>query len=119
MPIIAKLKTGWALTPYKLGVYISCAASLTLAVVIFLLQRNLPPVVPLFYGKPVGAGILTSNYGLLIAPGVSLIITLLNLLISFIVKDSFTKRILIIAALFVTILTAVTVIKIITLVGFF
>ncbi len=86
---------------------------------IFFLKDFLPPVVPLFYGGASGEGQLVPTLGLLIAPGVALIITLLNIGLSTITKDDFSKKALAIAAFVVSILTTVTIIKIFFLVGFF
>ena len=90
-----------------------------LALGIVLLKSFLPPLAPLFYGKPVGEAQLTSTFGLLVAPGVSFLITILNILLSLWVKDAFFKKILAISAIIVSVLVAITIIKIIILVGFF
>jgi len=86
---------------------------------IILLRDHLPPLVPLFYGRPAGEAQLTNTFGLLVAPGVSLLITIINLLLSPWVHDDFQKKILAVSAVFITVLAAITVIKIVLLVGFF
>jgi hypothetical protein len=87
--------------------------------VIFIFKEFLPPVVPLFYGKPAGDGQLIPTLGLIVAPVVSLIITFINLGLNIIIKDIFLKKILAVAAIFLTLITTITVVKIISLVGFF
>jgi hypothetical protein len=84
-----------------------------------LLRNLLPPLVPLFYGRPVGERQLISTLGLSIAPLASLLITVVNLLLSLRAKDLFIKRVLAISALVISALTAITVTKIIFLVGLF
>jgi hypothetical protein len=87
--------------------------------VVFIFKGFLPPVVPLFYGRPSGDGQLIPTLGLVVAPITSLIITFVNLGLNIIVKDIFLKKILAVAALFLTLITTITVIKIVSLVGFF
>lgn len=84
-----------------------------------ILRSFLPPVVPLFYGRPAGEAQLTSTVGLIIAPVISTAIVLINIFLNLKTKDDFLKKILAIAALLVSIVTTITVAKIILLVGFF
>lgn len=83
------------------------------------LRAFLPPIVPLFYGRPTGEGQLISTLGLMIAPATALLITAINLLLNLWTKDDFLKKILAVAALIISIVTTITVIKVILLVGFF
>ena len=100
--------------------YYSAAALSGISILgIFFLQSFLPPVVPLFYGGTAGEGQLVPALGLLIAPGASLIITVLNIGLSMTTKDDFSKKALAISALVVSILTTITLIKIVFLIGFF
>jgi len=101
--------------------YFLAAFIINVAVVLSLvmLQRFLPPLAPLFYGKPVGEGQLTKTIGLIIAPGASLLITALNLCLSLWVKDIFFKKLLAISAIIISVLTAITIVKIVFLVGYF
>lgn len=85
---------------------------------LFLFRSALPPLVPLFYGRPMGEAQLTKTLGLLIAPGASILITILNLCLSLWVKDDFLKKLLAISAIVISALTIITIIKIILLVGF-
>lgn len=113
------LLSNWSKTPCKNYIYLSFSISVLLVFGIIILQNNLPPSLPLFYGKPAGEGVLTNLRGFLIAPLLAFLITLANTLISFIFKDIFIKKILILTSLLVTILISITIIKIIALVGFF
>lgn len=79
----------------------------------------LPSVVPLFYGKPIGAEQLTGYWFFFTIPGMSFLITIINLLISSHVEDEFVKRILAVSSLIISLMAIISVIKIILLVGFF
>lgn len=99
-------------------IYCSIALDLVAAVAIILAKSSLPPIVPLFYGKPVGSGQLITTNGLLLAPLAALVITAINIFLASKVDNVFSKKIFSVASFFVSLLTAVTVIKIILLVGF-
>ncbi len=79
--------------------------------------KRLPPEVPLFYGIAEGEAQLVSNWQLLIPSGVSLGFLFLNSTLAYLFKDEFLKKTLIIATFSLTLLSVVTTIKIITLVG--
>lgn len=95
------------------------ALTIASAMAIVVLKNWLPPLVPLFYGKPSGSGQLVTTYELLIAPGVSLLVIIINTFLSLYIPDLFLKKTLIIGAFLLSLLTAITVFKIIFLVGFF
>ena len=109
----------WKKITYRNYFFAAIIINVGVALIIILLKNFLPPLAPLFYGKPVGEAQLVNSFGLLIAPGVSFLITILNILLSFWVKDDFLNKILAISAIIVSILVAITIIKIIFLVGFF
>lgn len=86
---------------------------------ILIIRSFLPPVVPLFYGKPVGSDQLAPNLYLLVVPFASLLISTTNVFVSNSVTDEFTKRVLAISSFIVSFMATVTIVKIILLVGFF
>lgn len=86
---------------------------------ILVLKGFLPPVVPLMYGRPAGAEQLTQTLFLLIVPGVSLLLSGVNVFISSSSKDDFIKKFLAVASLAVSAMATITITKIILLVGFF
>ena len=97
------------------------AAVLNLAVAgiaIFALLR-LPPQVPLFYGLPETEERLASSWMLVIPSGVSFLILLANASLSLFIEDEFPKKILVAASFAVTLFSAITTLKIISLVGSF
>lgn len=105
--------------PFK-GYFISSfAISLVLAGLIFVLKNLLPPVVPLFYGKPVSEAVLVPSLELMLAPGIATIFGTINAILAFFVSDDFLKKTLAIASLFISILSAITIVRIVFLVGFF
>jgi len=85
--------------------------------VVLLLQKRLPPEIPLFYGLPEGEDQLTTRLGLLIPAITALIIVLVNLILTRIVDDEFLKKSLIIAGFGVIIFSLATTLKIILLVA--
>ena len=101
---------------YFLAAAILNALSLLAPVV---LRKFLPPVVPLLYGRPTGEGQLVPTLGLLIAPAAALLITAINLLLNLSTKDDFLKKVFAASALVISIVTTITVIKVMLLVGFF
>ena len=86
---------------------------------IFLVKKFLPPVIPIFYGKPVGEDQLGTFWFFFIIPAVSILITTVNFLISMSAKDEFVKKVLAVSALVISLTGVITVIKIVLLVGFF
>jgi uncharacterized Tic20 family protein len=87
--------------------------------IVLLIQRWLPPQVPLFYGKPSGEEQLTSSLVLTLPSIVSLLILLINVSFAAVLKDEFLRKTLVLAAIAVTFFAAITTIKIIFLVGSF
>ncbi len=109
----------WKKVAYRNYFLVAVIINVTVLLSLILLRNFLPPLAPLFYGRPMGEAQLTNTFGLLIAPGVSLLMTVLNLCLSFWIKDVFLKKLLAISAIVISVLTAITITKIILLVGFF
>lgn len=105
--------------PFKNYAYFAFLISLFTLALIFALRDNLPPEVPLYFGKPTGPAQLTTPLGLTVAPLLALAILTVNSFIATFLTDVFLKKILLAAALITSLLAAITVIKIIFLVGFF
>lgn len=99
--------------------YFGLGVNILTSVAVIILRGLLPPVVPLFYGLPVGANQLTSTLGLIIAPAVSVFIIAINYLISLVLENVFLQKVLAITSLSISVLTTLTIIKIMFLVGFF
>lgn len=118
---MARIKTGLEKLklPFKEYLVASffCALGTLLAVV--LLQKSLPPEVPLFYGAAEGEAQLISSWGLTIPSIVSILVVFVNATLASLLKDDFTKKILVLMATVVTFFSVVTTFKIIFLVGGF
>jgi len=84
-----------------------------------LVQIVLPPQIPLFYGLPEGEAQLTPSLSLVIPSLVSLVIMVINIAISYFLKDEILKKFLITTAIGVSIFSIVTTVKIVFLVGSF
>ena len=110
---------GFRELPFKNYIYFSLGLLFLTIIVVFALNRFLPPEVPLFYGKPVGEGQLTKTFGLAIAPLSALAVLTLNSIIATITKEVFIKKMLILASLAACTLVVITTFKIVFLVGFF
>lgn len=109
----------WKKTPLR-GLFVTSLVLNILTVGIFLiLLKFLPPVTPFLYGRPSGEGQLVPTLFLLSAPAISIIFTIINGVISSFTSDLFTKKLLIVTTFLLSLLTTITVLKIIFLVGFF
>lgn len=101
-------------------IVIACLVVNTLTIILVVyLRKNLPPVIPLFYGLPVSEEELTNSLGLAIPPVISIILIAVNWAIAKITKDEFIKKIFIGLIISLTIFSVVAVIKTIFLVGSF
>ena len=87
-----------------------------IVVVILAVKKNLPPIVPLFYGLPEGQGQLTVNTTLLLPPAISSVFTIINLLVSRLTKDNFIEKVSAGLTITALALSTITVVKIILLV---
>jgi len=102
-----------------LKAYFNASWIINLTIIIFslLIQKRLPPQIPIFYGLPQGEAQLSPPIGILIPSVSSLIFVLLSLSLINIIKDEFIKKILVVAGLTTAIFASITVVKIIFLVG--
>ena len=109
----------WKDLPYKGCVYFSLVLNVLLIGIILILKGFLPPIVPLFYGLPDGSEQLIPYFGLILAPTIGLVITFVNIFVSNTIRDIFLKKALVISSAFISLLLAITTVKIVLLVGFF
>ncbi len=102
-----------------LKAYFKASLIINFTIIIFslLIQKRLPPQIPIFYGLPQGEAQLSSPIGILIPSVSSLIFVLLNLFLINIIKDEFIKKVLVVAGLTTAVFASITVVKIIFLVG--
>lgn len=102
---------------FKRLIYISLALNVLNLLMISLLQRHLPPQVPLFYGMAEGEEQLTTSFGLLIPGSLSILIILINGLLSLLLESKFLQKTLSAVSFTVSLLSAITVTKIVLLIG--
>ncbi len=79
--------------------------------------KVLPPQVPLFYGSPEGEDQLAANWMLIIPSVCAILFLIINSAISYFMKDEFLKKTLTASVFIATLLSIVTTLKIIGLVG--
>jgi hypothetical protein len=105
--------------PLSKLVVFSFVFGLIITLLTLLSQFILPPEIPLFYGMPYGNLQIARSIYILIPPILAVVLTLVNCLIALKIDSHFFKKTLIITAFSLNILSAITVIKIIFLVGSF
>jgi hypothetical protein len=103
--------------PFIRLVYISIAINLIGMLSVLFLKKSIPPEVPLFYGLAEGESQLARREMLMIPSMVSLLIILINVSFALLVQNEFLKRTLIISSLVITLLSVITLVEIILLVG--
>ena len=115
---LTKKSGGFNIPLKKVFIFATSINLLTIAFIV-LLQNSLPPQVPLFYGLAEGEEQLTTPLGLLIAPGLSTTILLINTSLSTLTKNDFLQKTLILSGFAVGVFSTITIVKIILLVGSF
>lgn len=105
--------------PFKDFVGAAVLINILIIALVVLIQKLLPPQLPLFYGLPEGEEQLVSSLSLVIPNLASLIIIATNVILSYLLKDEFLKKFLIITAIGVSLFSAITTIKIVFLIGSF
>ncbi|QQG41931.1 MAG: hypothetical protein HYV90_01305 [Candidatus Woesebacteria bacterium] len=114
-----EIASSWHKTPFRGFFYASLGLGFSSIAIIFIFKNILPPIVPLFYGRPFGESQLVPVLNLFFAPIVSIVITLTNSGLALITEDVFSKKILISGAFLFSLLITITILKIVFLVGFF
>jgi hypothetical protein len=100
------------------NILLVCAGFDIIAIIVVLsLQNNLPPIVPLLYGLPVGNEQLVPVIGLTIPALVSLATICLNFIIVKLLKDKFLEKILAGISILTTLLALTTIVNIFLTVG--
>lgn len=82
-------------------------------------QNSLPPVVPLYYGLPIGDEMLANKTTLPVPALASIIIISINILIIKAIKDVFLQKVLTSIIVLITLLSTITIFKIAFLIGNF
>ena len=100
-------------------VYATTAINIINIALIMLIQKGLPPEIPLFYGLAKGEDQIATSAELVIPPALSLLIAVVNLVVASFIKSSFLRQVLIITLLAVTLFSLIATIRIVMLVGSF
>jgi len=103
--------------PLKNFIIVSFFVNIVCLILSFLSKIILPPEIPLFYGLPQNQEQITKSFYLFLPSGISLVLTVINTYISLSINNIYLKKILAMATFLLTILSTVTLIKIIFLVG--
>ncbi len=89
--------------------------NVVLIIITILISIKLPPQVPLYYGLPRGGRQLASPLALILPLALSSLFITLNSVFAYFTKTVFLKNILVIGGFFASLLSTITVIKIIFL----
>lgn len=117
MKLSSRLKFLLHAIPNKQIVYLCLATNALVLILVILTQEVLPPIIPLFYGQPQGASQLAPKIFLVIPPAVALLVTGVNVCLSRTTKDDFLWSVLLGGSILTTVLSIITVVKIVLLVG--
>lgn len=93
------------------------AFNIVFTLTIFAVFSKVPPLIPMYYGAPIGELQLATKAAIFIPTIFALIITLISLILSTIISDTFLKRTFIFASGVITFLCFYTTLRIIFLVG--
>jgi len=105
------------LLPFKRWSIFLIAVNLIIILLVVFAQKILPPTIPLFYGNPYGTEQLSSRINLILPSLSALFISIISIIIGILTQDDFLKKVLFGGILATTLLSAITTIKIILLVG--
>lgn len=105
--------------PFRNLIFLSLIINLTALALVIVLQRNLPPQIPLFYGLPKTKEQLSGSSSLIIPSIIAIGVMLINILISQITNEEFFKKTLILTGTVSAFLSIITTVKIIFLIGSF
>ncbi|MCS7091885.1 MAG: hypothetical protein NZM26_00850 [Patescibacteria group bacterium] len=98
-------------------VFLALILNIATIILIVLVKENMPPEIPLFYGKTEGSEQLAPLNYIYIPPVMSILILFINVGCSIFVKDKFIKNSLSVVSFICSLFTTIAVIKIINLVG--
>jgi hypothetical protein len=105
--------------PFLNLIYLSILINVGVIIAVLFLGNFIPPKVPLFYGLPEGENQLGTGYQLIIPSMVSLLVILINISLASLLANDFLKRSLIIVSLIISLLSLITTLEIVFLVGNF
>lgn len=105
--------------PYKEIIGLCLVINIIVAILVIALKSFLPPVVPLFYGLPVGEEQLVPRFFLTIPSFSAILLIIINTIIAKFSSGSFIQKVLIGLTMAITLLASITTLKIFFLVASF
>lgn len=105
--------------PFKKFIYLFLLLNIFTLLFIFVVMNKLPPQVPLYYGLARSEAQLGTPSSLVIPCLFSLVALLINLVIASFIENDFLRKTLILAGFAGILLSTITVIKIVFLIGSF
>ncbi len=101
--------------PYIYPILIVLFINILLMITTALISKKLPPQVPLYYGFPRGEQQLGSPTALILPLAISSLFIAINSIFAYFTKPVFLKNTLVIGGFFASLLSAITIIKIVLL----
>lgn len=117
MAIFKKIKPEFERLPLKKLLMTTIVISLITIIFGLVSQIALPPQIPLFFGLPQTKSQLASSILIILPSLISIFISLTNIFISIKVHDVYLKKVLAFSAVTVSVMAAITTLKIIFLVS--
>ena len=105
--------------PLKKLFLVSLSLNLGVGVLAFIIQRLIPPQIPLFYGMAEAEKVVAPSWTLIIPTLTSLGILTVNFLLGFMVEEEFLKKTLVLSGIAASFFAVITTLKIAFLVGSF
>lgn len=105
--------------PHLQLIYYSIVTNVIVILGVLLLKKYIPPEIPLYYGLPEGNNQIATAEELIIPSMAALVIILINISIASVIQNEYLKRALIIVSLVITLLSLITTLEIVFLVGSF
>lgn len=112
-----KLSEYFSLIPFKNSSLVLVAINIITIISLFLFSSRIPPVVPLYYGKPYGAEQLAPQSFLALPAVIALMVCIINTALNALLKDEFVRRVLLGGMFVATLFALITIVKIVILVG--
>lgn len=100
-------------------VYLSFVLNIISMAFILLIQKHLPPQIPLYYGLPEGEAQLVSPLWLLLPAVICFILTAINSFLSIYLKNNFIKKLPIFTSITLSAFSTITIFEIAFLIGQF
>ncbi len=117
MAIFNKVKPEFERLPLKKLFIVAFFVSISVILVTLISQVILPPQIPLYFGLPQTSAQLVRPILLILPSLISILITIMNTVISIKISDSYIKKTLAFTSIAVSILSTIATIKIVFLVS--